>query len=249
VNRIGRETNSSLKLQASNSWEMESFYMINRYLVLLFFLTGCKQEPLKEYTTINYYRDFDYAKIIGISLLNPEDWDYPYVRVENLDTILRLQYYISKDEISYDYLHKRSGYWESRIDSIREINMQYFKKYYYKNLIYETEYHIEGGIKLLDQFIISQYISNTVVRRDHYFFNEEKVLKDLPWNISYDDWTKKSNNIDSISQNKMFLKSKYIDKVENIETQSTDCYEFKDLPINYFWRFSNNFKKVKCGSL
>lgn len=216
--------------------------------MILILLTGCKQDQLKMYQNVKYFRDFDYAKIEGVNPVDPENWDYPYVRVENLDTMIRLQYYLSEEEISYDYLHRRNGYWESRLGSIKEDKIYFFQRFYYNNLIYYLEYNIENGVKRLCQFIIKHKLSDKVIKSEYYFFNEDKELEELHWNIKYDDWVTKSIDTDSISNKTMYIKSTLINRIENTENYSINCFRFDNLPINYFWRFSYKFKRVECGS-
>ncbi|MFZ1791363.1 MAG: hypothetical protein WAT92_23760 [Saprospiraceae bacterium] len=227
--------------------KMGTSYMINRCIILIVFLISCKSDSLTSYENVLYFEDFDFFKIEGVKELNSKDWTYPYVRVENLDTMIRLQFYLSEKEIAYDYLHKRKNYWISRVDSIQELDMQYFITYFYKGKEYLIEYHKEKNNIYLDQYVISTKISDSEIRHENYFFEESKKINlgELPWNIKIDDWIRRSNH-SLISKNDILTSSMVTSFKEGEMHTSKSCYKIGNLSINYFNYFSFKSKKIDC---
>lgn len=223
---------------------MEIFYTMNKYFVFCIFLISCKLNQKQDDQDITYFKDFDFFKNEGVSSIDSKNLKYPYVSVEDLDTMLRLQFYFSAKEIAYDYLHKRNDYWISRTDSIKEMNTQYFVTYYHNEKLYRIEYHLEKNIKYLDQFIILIPKSENVFDSKKYFFSDTKKIDDLPWKVNYNDWIRKEENIDSISNG--VLNSLSLDFRNGKKSKSLSCYKLGNYSFNYFNYFPFKFKKIDC---
>ena len=226
---------------------MDTFYMMNRFLIIVSFIYfGCENKP-KVYSNplVRFYSDYNFCTMEGINEIDQSVLKYPFVSLFQNDTFINIVFNYSNDEWKSLILRKSDDYWICPIDSIKEDEMQYFQGYYRKGFKYSVEFHLEDGVKILDQLTIITPKSQNVVSNEHYFFNDDKMIEGLPWDIRNDDWKRKDAGVDSLADGKIYMMS-YFNDDKDTSVYSIHCYKLDGYPINFFYFSPSKFSKIKC---